>query len=194
MSSHHFVKEGQEAALVVVDPPEFHSIASVLEWCPLVIVFEETLDEVLSWSIKIDVVACAPTSVDELSRKLEHQAPTRFLTLGREGRDLEDVLDFLVQEGHSSVMVAVTNGDSLLDRLASVQKIRLSLIAGDIRWSLIATGSYDKWLSGGDELKLRGALPQPTQGVPFEGDRITATEDGVIRLRSPAPFWVGEKL
>jgi hypothetical protein len=194
MSSHHFVKEGQEAALVVVDPPGFHSIASVLEWSPLVIVFEEALEDVLSWSIKLDVVVCSPAAVDALSRKLEHQAPTRFLTLTQEGRDLQRVLDFLVQEGHSSVMVALGNADNLIDRLASVQKIRLSLIAGGIRWSLIATGSYDKWLSVGDELMLRGVFPQPTKGALFESDRIRATEDGVIRLRSPAPFWVGEKL
>jgi hypothetical protein len=194
MSSHHFVKEGQEAALVVVDPPQFHSIASVLEWSPLVIVFEDALDEVLSWSIKIDVVACAPASVDEMSRKLEHQAPTRFLTLAREGRDLEDVLDFLIQEDHSSVMVAQTNVDGIMDRLTSVQKIRLSLITGGIRWSLIATGSYDKWLSVGDGLMLRGVFPQPTKGAICESDRITATEDGVIHLKSPVAFWVGEKL
>ena len=194
MSSHHFVKEGQEAALVVLDPVEFHSIASVLEWSPLVVVYEKALNKVLSWSIKIDVVVCESSSVDELSRKLEHQVPLRFLTLASGGRGVEDVLNFLSQEGNNSVMIALSNPDTLMDRLIAGQKIRPSLIAQGIRWSLISTGSYEKWLSSGDELSLREPLPQQMEGVSFEAGKATATQDGLIRLRNQAPFWVGEKL
>ena len=56
MSSHHFVKEGQEPALFILDNIPFQYAESLLEWVPLVMVADRALENVLHWGIKIDVV------------------------------------------------------------------------------------------------------------------------------------------
>ncbi len=43
MSSHHFVKEGQEPALFILDNIPFHYAESLLEWVPLVMVADRAL-------------------------------------------------------------------------------------------------------------------------------------------------------
>ena len=57
MSSHHFVKEDQEPALIIADASavSFEKIQELLEWSPTVIVMESSLEMVLSWGIKMDV-------------------------------------------------------------------------------------------------------------------------------------------
>ncbi len=70
MSSHHFVKEQQEPAVFILNPSgiNFESVASLLEWSPTLLVDQESVDLVLSWGIKIDVVL-ATSSYQEENKK-----------------------------------------------------------------------------------------------------------------------------
>ena len=56
MSSHHFVREGQEPALLILDALAFDIAGPLLEWAPLVVVAQSAVDEVMLWNIKMDVV------------------------------------------------------------------------------------------------------------------------------------------
>jgi len=57
MSSHHFVKEQQEPALLILDTSvSYETMSPLLEWSPTVLVTELAIDAVLSWGIKVDVI------------------------------------------------------------------------------------------------------------------------------------------
>ena len=58
MSSHHFVREGQEPALIIANgaacDPE--RMGQLLEWNPFVLVLDGALHRVLELGIRIDAV------------------------------------------------------------------------------------------------------------------------------------------
>src|SRR5690606_13901028 len=75
MSSHHFVKEGQEPALLILDEVDSSLVQPLLEWSPLVIVAEAAVHHVLAWGIKIDVLLASDEGIDELKIAMRDQAP-----------------------------------------------------------------------------------------------------------------------
>lgn len=58
MSSHHFVRENQEPALVIANGSECSMalLYQLLEWAPLVIVLDSAIDRVMELGIKVDVL------------------------------------------------------------------------------------------------------------------------------------------
>src|SRR5688572_22200165 len=102
MSSHHFVIEGQEPALFILDGLPFEHVASLLEWSPLVIVADHAIDEVLSWGIKIDVVLQHHYTLEALEEMLVDQAPVQIISCGTLS-PLETGLDFLTKNLQKAV-------------------------------------------------------------------------------------------
>lgn len=58
MSSHHFVRENQEPALIIANGAEcsMELLQQLLEWAPLVVVLDSAIDRVLELGIKVDVL------------------------------------------------------------------------------------------------------------------------------------------
>ena len=95
MSSHHFVKEGQEPALFILDPVDFELAGPFLEWAPFVIVSENALDQVLHWGIKIDGVLVSHWDED-IKTKLSGQAPIGIVRLDAKVSLIEHAFDYLI--------------------------------------------------------------------------------------------------
>jgi hypothetical protein len=184
MSSHHFVKEGQEPALLIVDALPFSQIGSVLEWVPMVIVMYPALDDVLSWGIKIDRVIAPAEEIDRLKDFLTDQAPVE-LTAIEPGKDpVAIALSELIESGQTAVNI-LCNDPWPLFRLEWKSGIQASIITSEIKWSLVTSGSYKKWLSSGTKLSLYLAENQGLRGVDVEND-------GLITISETGIFWVGE--
>jgi uncharacterized Rossmann fold enzyme len=58
MSSHHFVRDGQEPALIIANGAECDSelLGQLLEWNPYVLVLDGALQRVLDMNIRVDAV------------------------------------------------------------------------------------------------------------------------------------------
>jgi hypothetical protein len=148
MSSHHFVKEGQEPALLIADPVPFSVAESLLEWAPLVIVTSNALDEVLSWNIKIDVVIAGPEPVEVLNQKLVPQAPVKIITGNPEL--YKTALFFLVANKQTAVSVLVDEPELWMKKMADfIDKLAITIHSPSIRWSGISSGRFKKWLPAG---------------------------------------------
>src|SRR6187402_1560525 len=102
MSSHHFVKEGQEPALIIVDALGLELTEPLLEWVPQVIVLNDIIEDVKNWGIKIDVVIRSSCSEDQLNELLSHQFPFQIV-LCKHDDTLVTALLFLENAGQSSV-------------------------------------------------------------------------------------------
>ena len=114
MSSHHFVKEQQEPAVFILNPSgiNFESVAPLLEWSPTILVDQESVDVVLSWGIKIDVVLATSSFQEENMQLLEEQYPLRFLTVSALGV-LEEGLHFLLASENQPLEISNSNGQLL---------------------------------------------------------------------------------
>jgi hypothetical protein len=187
MSSHHFVKEDQEPALLIRDASgvPFGVVEQLLEWSPTVVVLEEALDVVLSWGIKIDAVVCPPDTVKEELEKLKDQAPVKVLSHDSDNNPLDTAMMFLGAGKHQAVNVIGAVPDEI-ERFARVLDV-VSFSSGT-RWSFARNGKFEKWLAQGTQLVIPAHIRNST-GLDSTG---MAIRDGLVTIESEQPFWVGE--
>ncbi len=80
MSSHHFVKEGQEPALFIADLVAVSHVEALLEWAPLVVALHTTVHDVILRGTKVDAVIAPTAEADLFERQLQDQAPIDIIS------------------------------------------------------------------------------------------------------------------
>lgn len=196
MSSHHFVKEGQEPALLIVDALSFERAAPLLEWVPTVIVLEDALKDVLHWAIKVDVVIVKKIGHEFLLPELEAQAPIKLIPYEQSEDPLTAGLDFARTSQRSGVNILANATDKLFRKLEEYPDTGIGLISEDLKWSLWAT-DFQKWFPAKHRLWIRKIQSNQTlnlEGLQNLGDQFETVADGFIRVHSGARFWIGEPL
>ncbi|MBA4054347.1 MAG: hypothetical protein C0490_06520 [Marivirga sp.] len=197
MSSHHFVKEGQEPALFIIDAISFDIAGPLLEWAPLVLVAENALDSTLQWGIKIDVVLAVDSNVNKLTKELVDQAPIKILSHHPGESCLVNGLHFLISSKHSHVNVLASPGDAVFMHLENfTHSLQVSLIDDHLKWSAITSGKFEKWVEANTKFQLR--KNSASQEILIDGLKPTngeleSTTAGLITMRSEKPFWVAER-
>jgi hypothetical protein len=196
MSSHHFVKEGQEPALLIIDPIGLPLIESLLEWSPLIIVYEACIEEVLLWGIKVDVVIAENNNMATLKHKLLEQAPVKIFTHDPIEDPLQTVLYFLSGVKQQALTISIYDPYTLFDALLPfTNRFSFSLLSKSQKWTSIASGTHKKWVPKGAELFLHGNLQTlKIEGLEASKQHYKAKIDGIITLENTLPFWVGETL
>jgi hypothetical protein len=192
MSSHHFVREGQEPALLIIDPINFEMVQPLLEWAPLVLVADVSVEEILLWGIKIDLVVETHNG-EEIRSLLDGHGPVKFLS--SKHHILEDALEFLVRDNHSAVSVITNHPESYFDIAQQFAgKIKITFLASTLKWSLISTGIFNKWFPGGTSLWLPASIVLQTENLQSEADRHTVVKDGMVKVAGKDIFWIAEEV
>jgi hypothetical protein len=196
MSSHHFVKEGQEPALLIADAVTFGLVQSFLEWAPLVIVLESALENTLKWGIKADIVISTTQSIATIQAMVEHQAPVKIISCLTINESFETALNFL-SEKQQAVNVCVDQHGSYFEKASQfIDKIDIAIIDSTHKWSGIHTGKFSKWLPAGSTVNIRSEAPFSVEGesVSLDGNCIQTTGNTLISINSASFFWIGESL
>jgi hypothetical protein len=199
MSSHHFVKEGQEPALFIIDPISFSHVQSLLEWAPLVVVADTALDDVLSWGIKIDVVLADITQLEKMKEKISAQTPVQLIPYSAEEDIVKTGLQFLLAD-HQHTVTLISKGEDIM--FSDLQKfsntLKITLLNETTKWSFIAGKYFKKWIVAGSILSLRGTTESQQFSTSGFSDSPTgvfkALNDSLVAIDSSYPFWVGESL
>jgi hypothetical protein len=195
MSSHHFVREGQEPALLIADPVDFALAEPLLEWAPLVVVTESALESVLMWGIKIDVVIAQPDHVGMLTEKLQEQAPIQILSAGDDS--LEASMLFLSGLGNPGVSIVCDKFSAVIKEKLEVygSRIQITLREQDKKWSFIPSGVYRKWFYQGAMLYFFDpSVIADTVGLRPRKGGYEIVQDQWVSINSNLPFWIGESL
>jgi thiamine pyrophosphokinase len=185
MSSHHFVKEEQEPALIISDPTavSFEKIQELLEWSPSVIVTESALELVLSWGIKIDVAIVSESSLESWKKLLHEQGPLKLLTYSGQESLTTSFYFLIAKKLYFANLVASWNKD--LVSLITPFQDRLSLVVmtGQIRWSFITSGKFEKWMPANSSVEIFSLV-----GV---NEKLLTPKDGFFTITKSLPFWIG---
>jgi hypothetical protein len=191
MSSHHFVKEGQEPALFILGPAMLSDLHPLLEWSPLVIVHETMLEEALRWGIKIDAVV-TEKDTRHLTDQLDVQGPVKILSTEKSA--LKTGFRFLKSIGQSAVAIAVQDPITVLeDAAVSADDLQVTVIAAAVKWSLIRTGVFIKWFPEKTPISFHGLTGTLTiNGCAWQGIPYLTEFAAVVEARHHGPFWVGE--
>lgn len=195
MSSHHFVKEGQEPALLILEAISFSRVQPLLEWSPLVIVADTVLERVNSWGIKIDAVLICEDDIDEWQTYIQEQAPIKVIFY--KGKTLlSNAFDFLEDTRQRAVNICAVNPEEFIKKQVNLSRLRINVLGDYFHWSLIADGLFKKWLSSGTVLKVITSNLQElhTSGLTRTGMQFMAIQNGLVAIESGASFWVGEAL
>ncbi len=132
MSSHHFVKEGQEPALVFANGQECSHdlVVQLMEWCPFIVALDGAYHRLKNKQIAPDVVIGDLDSIGSYEPSKE----IRFIQKNsQEKGDLEKAILFLIDKGYDTIHVIWATGKRLdhtinnLMLLASYPKIRIVL-------------------------------------------------------------------
>lgn len=193
MSSHHFVREGQEPALFIFEPIHYSEAEGLLEWAPLVMVAATALDEVLSWGIKIDVVLARQEQVETLTAELTDQAPVKILAASNDV--VESALQFLMGIGQPAVsIIAKDFTEEIRSKIENVhQRVQVTVRTGTQKWALIQSGIFKKWYQSGSLIDFSDQNLAPRiPGLKKQQNGYELTEDQWISIDNPKPFWVGE--
>jgi len=192
MSSHHFVKEDQEPALLIIQPTaiSFEKIQELLEWSPTVIVNGKAVSTVQGWGIKMDVVLCLEGQQEELAVSLADQVPIRFITFTEEMNAFSVGYDFLRTSNYKAVNV-------LVERLADLEEfqhftsIDVEVFLDQKRWVYIQSGKFEKWLPQANKLSIYPSVQTTSLNLD---QHLISMQEGKVKLESSEPFWVGEEL
>jgi hypothetical protein len=193
MSSHHFVREGQEPALFIFEATNYSAIEGLLEWAPLVLVTADALEEVLLWGIKIDVVLAGQEMVEDLTSRLIDQAPVKVLATGDDW--VESALLFLTSSGQNGVsIIANTFSERLREKIEKApHTLQVNVNTGTHKWAFIQAGNFKKWYQGGAVIDFSDpSLGDKIKGLKKQKNGYELTEDQWVSIESPNPFWIGE--
>jgi hypothetical protein len=196
MSSHHFVKEGQEPALFVLEPIEFLIVEPLLEWAPLVLISDTVLDLVLSWGIKVDGVVQHELTVTELEDAFKHQFPVKII----ESREniIGSGLNYISDNGHAAVNITGSAPEELFQAIANFgQNLQVNVLSGATKWSLVTSGSFGKWFDANQMVIIRttpGSTLTTTGLEKAMGQQWRVISSGTIAIKSNRSFWVSEHI
>ena len=158
MSSHHFVKDGQEPALVIANGEmcAYEILTSLMEWCPYMVVCDGAYTRIKNLQITPDVVIGDFDSLENVGRELH----TQYIHLeDQETTDLEKAIDHLVEKGYTDINVIWASGkrlDHTINNFATLAKyfeIRIVLI-DDYSRSFILPKNFSKRYEKGQALSL----------------------------------------
>ena len=190
MSSHHFVREGQEPALCIIHPISFGIISDLLEWAPLVLVSQDALEDVLRWGIKIDVMLRNPN----LPAQIFSQGNVEVLTPQPGESAIHAAMLFLEGRQYKDVNITAFDAEQAFDEVLPFHgRVQANVLDEKVKWSAVSA-VFEKWLPAGTVVLVHGTTTQTTQfqGLTEGNNQWLVPENGMVRIQSPTLFWVGE--
>ena len=158
MSSHHFVKEGQEPALIIANGAScsYELLTAIMEWCPFVVVLDGAYQRIQKLGIKPDVVLGDFDSITEKDNDID----VEFIHIAdQDSTDLEKGIDNLISKNFNDINVLWATGnrvDHTLNNIASLAKFNAYRIVlyDDFSRVFVLPNKYAKHYPKGSALSL----------------------------------------
>jgi thiamine pyrophosphokinase len=172
MSSHHFVKENQEPALIIANGEACSDelLGQLLEWSPFVVVLDGALPRVLERGIRMDAVLGDFDSCPDPAALLAAYGPVELLhTPDQEQTDLEKAIAWLIDKNHHACNIVWATGrraDHTFNNLITLARFagQIDMVLWDDHSRVFPLRkSFKKWYPAGFPVSL---LPLPgAQGI-----------------------------
>lgn len=191
MSSHHFVKEFQEPALLILSLKEndIEKLESLLEWAPYVIVHENVFADILEKEIKIDAVLCKNTNRELILNLVEMQWNIELFEILPTNNLIHKSLSIVEKNGGRNLNVFdIANTLSIEFPLFESQHSQIVIFSQNIKWHLPIELKFEKWLPANTNLNFmsakREALNIQGNFSRISDNQICTTASGLISISS----------
>ena len=202
MSSHHFVKEQQEPAVLILNTEgmSFETVSPLLEWVPTVLVWQECLEQVLSWGIKVDVILAEEAFQRENLQLLEEQYPVKFLT-AEKGSFLNEGLLYLKATQHKGAHLVGYPHQNWESLTSETEFLDLTILDAGWKYYPVKSREFKKWFVA-STIRVLGKEGMPLEISNAEGKLflpliyLTQVEvpEGITEIKGAEIFWVGEEV
>lgn len=202
MSSHHFVKEQQEPAVFILNTEgqSFDTVSPILEWVPTVLVWQECLDQVLSWGIKVDVILAEESFQRANLHLLEEQYPVKFLT-AEKTNFLKEGLHYLQASHHKGAHLVGFSHQNWESLGPETEFLDLTILDEGWKYYPVKSKEFKKWFVA-STIRILGKEGMPLELSNDDGKLflplfyLTQLEvpEGINEIRGAELFWVGEYL
>ena len=163
MSSHHFVKEGQEPALIVANGQScsYELLTQIIEWSPYVVALDGAYNRLSELQVFADLVLGDMDSLVTLPASKK----TQFIKIdSQEKTDLEKAIDYLIEKGYQDINVVWATGkrlDHTINNVVTLAKYPNSkiVIYDDYSKVFIVPKTFEKVYKKGDLISL---IPIPS--------------------------------
>lgn len=153
MSSHHFVRDKQEPALLIANGASCSDalLGQLLEWNPFVLALDGALPRLMAQGIKVDVVLGDFDSIPTHLLTNQEQHYTLVSAPSQDQTDLEKGLDYLVANGFGAVHILWATGrraDHHFANLTNIVKYKDKIIINlldDYARIFILPPKFEKW-------------------------------------------------
>lgn len=138
MSSHHIIRENQEAALILANGQSCSDelLHSLLEWSPYVLVLDGALERALMKGIKVDAVLGDFDSLGSHPDEVESSQTIEWVhTPDQDKTDLEKGIEWLLNRGHEKANVLWGTGKRLDHTWNNI--LSMAKYAGEIQVNLM---------------------------------------------------------
>lgn len=196
MSSHHFVKEQQEPALILATAGLPDHALDLLEWAPTIIATEVALPAALENGFKVDVVITEKEH-EKWMEAFHHQHPVLFLKSNTGLASIAMALEYLIDQHQKTVNIVCADAHKLINGLEKFTAlIEINLLSDSRRYTHYNRGKFQKWLPSGALLESPDSynLFIRSGDVVHEGDCYRVLSDGMIHIQAEGPFWLAEKI
>jgi thiamine pyrophosphokinase len=163
MSSHHFVRDGQEPALIIANGElcSMELLGQLLEWNPYVLVLDGALQRVLDMNIRVDAVL---GDFDSVAPGWEQHAALQGVRIvhapKQDMTDLQKGIEFLIAEGQTAAHIVWATGrrsDHHFNNVATLPaftgRIELTIVDDHSRIYNLPR-SFKKWYPKGTVISL----------------------------------------
>jgi len=191
MSSHHFVKEFQEPALLILSlkDHDIEKLESLLEWAPYVIVHENVFADILKKEIKIDAVLCQNANRELILELIEMQWNIELFEIVPTDNLIQKSLNIVEKNGGRNLNVFDTaNTLSIEFPLFESQNSQIVVFGQNIKWHLPIELKFEKWLAANTILHLKTAnftaLNIEGNYMQVSNNQISITANGLVSISS----------
>jgi len=193
MSSHHFVKEGQEPAVIVLgDIPDWDILNGALEWSPKVIANNTGFHLLLAEGIKVDV--CLQDKADPYLPPTPYPVDAVVLDNGIE----EHIRQWLQAEQQPAYLFGWSEEEifRFISELPSSSSKLLTAISPTHKWVSVFDHDFSKWFPEGTVLKCIGIEEDwmVSGPVDVQWPNIQIKQAGMLNCSSKSFGLLGEPI
>lgn len=168
MSSHHFVVEGQEPALIIANGERCGTslMDQLLEWSPFTLVVDGALQDILDKKIAFNAISGDFDSEPNAAKKTKHLEHVEvFETPNQDKTDLEKAIEICINKGFKDVHIIWGTGKRMDHSISNLNLIthfknKVNLVFWDDYQKIYnAHNGFSKWFKKGTDISL---IPWPT--------------------------------
>ncbi|MFN5705161.1 MAG: hypothetical protein ACK45U_04845 [bacterium] len=192
MSSHHFVKEKQEPALLILSDSSFEKdiLEQLLEWSPIVIVEDKCLMQLNHEPIKIDYVLQTDLELEEIESWVSFQDNVRIIDSSKSANKIKFLIDILEREDNQALSIIghSTNQEEILK--SDEFKMNIIFYSNEYK-TYTKYEHFKKWKEIGSLFDII-AENISTKNLLQENSLYEVMEDGTVEINSRAKMIIKE--